>query len=91
MIILVTSILASWSAQRFTRQQKRKDAADGRREDHEHDGEKYRKTGNFENLHPCHAISSLDPFKGKYSFQGDIAAWKAWKAWEAPIPEISNL
>jgi len=88
MITSMTSILAGWLAQRATQEQKRKDAAGGRREDHDDAWEKYRETGNVEDLGPYHVVSSHDPFKGNYSLQGDIANWKAW---EAPIPEIAKL
>jgi len=88
MITSMTSILAGWFAQRATQQLKRKDAAGGRREDHDHAWEKYRETGNVEDLGPYHVASSRDSFKGNYSLQGDIADWKAW---EAPIPEIADL
>lgn len=84
----MTSILAGWFAQSSTRQQKSKDAVGGRRKDHDDAWEKYRETGNVEDLGPHHVVSSRDPFKGNYSLQGDIADWKAW---EAPIPENSNL
>ncbi len=84
----MTSNLAGWLAQRATQQQKRKDAAGGRREDHDDAWKTYCETGNVEDLCPYHVVSSRDPFYGNYSLQGDIADSKAW---EAPIPETANV
>jgi len=87
-ISILASILTGWFAQKATHQQKRKEAADRRREDHDDAWKKYLETGNVEYLGPHHVVSSGDPFKGHYSLRGDIADWKAW---EAPIPEDANL